>query len=70
MTVVLLLEGDGGGTQGWEGTKAVRAEQRSAELWDLAMSMPPREGEKALRQEDAWQDQGTATWSLHTDWSE
>lgn len=46
MTVVLLLEGDGGGTQGWEGTKAVRAEQRSAELWDLAMSMPPREGEK------------------------
>lgn len=44
--MVLLLESDGGGTEGGEGTKAVRAEQRSAELRDLAMSMPPREGEK------------------------
>jgi len=46
ITVVLVLESDEGGTKGWEGTKEVRAEQRSAEMRELAMSITSREGEK------------------------
>ena len=40
--MVLVLESDEGGTKGWEGTKEVRAEQRSAEMRELAMSITSR----------------------------
>lgn len=45
--MVLVLERDGGGTKGWERTKEVRAEQRSAELREVAMSITSREGENS-----------------------
>lgn len=46
ITVVLVLERDGGETKEREGTKEVKAEQRSAELREVAMSITSREGEK------------------------